>query len=85
MKLFLKNGYFSTKGLYGACTKVFEVITFKYSKKEDDFFLHSFGTDEYDCNEMTEDGEIVVHETRKFQKDFGEIRFSEFESLVNNN
>lgn len=71
----IKENYFSIEQLYGACTKSFEVTTYKYDTNRDNWFLHKIGSDTYSCNDEPVNGEISVKHMEKTRKDFGEVPF----------
>jgi len=72
----IKGNYFSIEQLYGACTKSFEVRTYKYDISRDNWFLHKLGSDTYSCNSELVNGEIPVEHTEETKKDFGEVAFT---------
>ncbi len=75
----IKNEYFSIENLYGACDKTFKVITFKYDKKQNNFYLHKIGTEDYNCREEANpNGEIKVTKNTKTIKNFGSITFKKY-------
>lgn len=75
----IKNGYFSIENLFGACHKTFEVITFKYDKEKNNFYLYKIGTEDYSCREEANlNGEIKSTQTIKTKNNFGVITFEEY-------
>ncbi|WP_140595405.1 hypothetical protein [Aquimarina algicola] len=72
----IKDGYFSIEQLFGACTKDFFVVTFKYEKGS--FLLNSIGKNTGYCNQV-ENGEIKTSSKRKKVQDFGKIEFKDFD------
>ena len=79
-QIVIKNGYFTIEQFYGACTKTTTYTTFKYSKQDNDFFLHKFSSESYDCRESeNKDGEIQVKDKIvETTKDFGKIKFADY-------
>lgn len=68
-----KNGYFSVEHYGGSNWRWTNIVTFKYSKEKNDWFLHKIGVDTY----HTSDPENVETEV-KTTKDFGQIRFADY-------
>jgi hypothetical protein len=73
----VKGKYISFEELYGSCSKEFRVATFKYNSKKKNWYLHRFGVESSNCNEIVND-EVQVKTTVKTTKDFGVVEFSEF-------
>lgn len=73
----VKGSYISFEELYGACIKEFQVITFKYDKKSEKWYLHKKGIEATYCNKKV-NGEPKVETVVKSKKDFGLIEFSKY-------
>lgn len=75
----IKNNFISVESLYGGCDKTFEVITFKFDKKVNDFYLYKIGTENYSCREEANpNGEIKSTKTIRTKKDFGKVTFKAY-------
>ena len=74
----INTGYLSFESLYGSCDKTFEVITFKYNSDKKDWFLYKIGTDDYNCHDIV-DSEVKVYHKTKTSKDFGVVKFSDYQ------
>jgi hypothetical protein len=72
----IENGAIHFESLYGACHKTAVSKVFVYNKQNKNWYLEEIRTSDYDCNQEPENGEIVVSETVKTRKDFGEITFA---------
>lgn len=68
-----KNGYFSIEHYGGSNWRWTKIITFKYSKEKNDWFLHKIGTDSFHSS----DPETIETEV-KITRDFGEVSFGNF-------
>ena len=72
----IKGPYFSFESTDGGCTRTMDVLTFRYSKAQKNWFLHKAGRDTMVCSDTTDQGEYHEEKTRR---SFGEIAFSKFE------
>ncbi len=70
----IKGPYFSFESTDGGCTRTMDVLTFRYSKTQKNWFLHKAGRDTYDCS-----GEEEWSHEEKTRRDFGRIAFEKFE------
>jgi hypothetical protein len=68
----IKNGYFSIEHYGGSSWKWERVITFKYDKKANNWFLHRDGTIRYQPSNEIGGEEILT------TKDFGKVEFEKF-------
>ncbi|MGI4760583.1 MAG: hypothetical protein ACRYF0_07755 [Janthinobacterium lividum] len=70
----IKGPYFSFESTDGGCDRTMDVLTFRYSKAEKNWFLHKAGRDSRNCSSY----EDWSHE-EKTRRDFGKIAFEKFE------
>jgi hypothetical protein len=70
----IKGPYFSFESTDGGCTRTMDVLTFRYSKQQKNWFLYKAGRDTRECS----NDEGWYHEG-KTRRDFGEIAFDKFE------
>lgn len=69
-----KDGYFSIEHYGGSTWRWTRIITFKYNKTKDDWFLHKDSSESFHV-----DGTEKVQTNIKTTKDFGVVRFNEFD------
>ena len=69
----IKNGYFSVEHFGGSRFKWLNIITFKFDKDKNDWFLYKIGDESFDG--FNPDS---VTTTIKTIKDFGQIRFKDY-------
>jgi hypothetical protein len=69
----IKGPYFSFESTDGGCDRTMDVLTFRYSKAEKNWFLHKAGRDSRNCST----DEDWFHE-EKTRRDFGKIAFEKF-------
>lgn len=69
-----KEGYFSIEHYGGSTWRWTRIITFKYNKTKDDWFLHKDSSESFHV-----DGTEKVQTNIKTTKDFGVVRFNEFD------
>lgn len=74
----IKNGYFSFEHYGGSSWRWTHIITFKYDKTDNEWYLHKVGGDSFHTLE-TEKVETKVKST----KDFGKIKFEKFDIFKN--
>ena len=74
MGLTIKNGYFSVEHYGGSAWRWTRIITYKYSKQENDWFLHKDGSESFHASEPEK-----VESNIRTTKDFGKIKFTEFD------
>ena len=74
----IKGPYFSFESTDGGCTRTMEVVTFRYSKPQKNWFLHKVGRDTMVCSDTTDQG--YYHE-EKTRRDFGQVPFEKFEPV----
>ncbi|MDD3878157.1 MAG: hypothetical protein PHT69_16175 [Bacteroidales bacterium] len=74
MDIAVKNGYFSVEHYGGSAWRWTRIITYKYSKEENAWFLHKDGSEEFYINEP----EKVISNI-KTSKDFGKVKFEDFD------
>ncbi len=72
--LTIKNGYFSVEHYGGSSWRWTRIITYKYSDKEKEWFLHRDGSESFN----TSDIETITYTTRT-TKDFGKVKFQDFD------
>jgi hypothetical protein len=69
----IKDGFFSIEHYGGSAWRWTRIVTFKFSKKENDWFLHQDGSESFHVSEPNR------IETRiKTIKDFGRIQFDDY-------
>jgi uncharacterized protein YecT (DUF1311 family) len=71
----IKNGYFTVEHYGGSAWKWTRLITFKYSKKDNEWYLHKDGGVSFHGSEPDK-----VEETVKTVNDFGQVPFEEFDA-----
>jgi hypothetical protein len=74
MGITIKNGYFSVEHYGGSGWRWSRIITYKYSKQENEWFLHKDGSESFNVCEPEK-----VESTIRTAKDFGKVRFEEFD------
>ncbi|MCE3296063.1 MAG: hypothetical protein K0R65_1777 [Crocinitomicaceae bacterium] len=72
--LTIKDGYFSVEHYGGSAWRWTRIITYKYDKWENDWFLHKDGTESYHTSDPDK-----VETTLRTSKDFGKIPFGQFD------
>ncbi len=71
----IKNGYFSVEHYGGSSWRWTRIITFKYSKAENDWFLHKDGGDSFNVTADPDTKETKIRTV----KDFGKIAFEKYD------
>lgn len=74
----IKNGYFSFEHYGGSSWRWTHIITFKYDKTDNEWYLHKVGGDSYHSSEPEK-----VETKVKSTKDFGKIKFEKFDIFKN--
>ncbi|NLL28705.1 MAG: hypothetical protein GX259_07900 [Bacteroidales bacterium] len=74
MGITIKNGYFSVEHYGGSAWRWTRIITYKYSKKDNEWFLHKDGSESFYVFEPEN-----VESKIKTTKDFGKVKFEEFD------
>jgi hypothetical protein len=74
MGITIKNGYFSVEHYGGSAWRWYRIITYKFSKQENEWFLHKVGLESYHASEPEK-----VESKIRTTKDFGKIKFEEFD------
>ena len=74
MGIIIKNGYFSVEHYGGSSWRWTRIITYKYSKQDKEWFLHKDGSESFHASEPQK-----VETKIKTTKDFGQIKFEEFD------
>lgn len=69
-----KDGYFSIEHYGGSTWRWTRIITFKYNKTKDDWFLHKDSSESFRVDDTEK-----VQTNIKTTKDFGVVRFNEFD------
>ena len=72
--LAIKNGYFSIEHYGGSSWRWTRIITFKYNKEKNDWFLHRDAGVEFNIFEEESQTEGTYNE-----QDFGKVRFGEYD------
>ena len=70
----IKNGYFSVEHYGGSAWRWTKIITYKYSKQENEWFLYKDSSEGFHASE-SEKVESKIRTT----KDFGKIKFEDFD------
>lgn len=70
----IKNGYFSVEHYGGSAWRWTRIITYKYSKQDQEWFLHKDGSESFHAMEPDK-----VESKIKTIKDFGKVKFSDFD------
>lgn len=73
-EIVIKNGYFSVEHYGGSAWRWTRVITYKYSKVENNWFLHKDGSENFHATEPEKVEKII-----KTTKDFGKVLFKDFD------
>ena len=71
--LTIKNGYFSVEHYGGSNWRWTKIITYKYSKEDNEWYLHKVGGESYHTSDPDK-SESHVRTT----KDFGKVKFEEY-------
>ena len=74
MGITIKNGYFSVEHYGGSAWRWTRIITYKYSKQDNEWFLHKDGSESFNASEPEK-----VESNIRTTKDFGKIKFEEFD------
>ncbi len=74
MGIKIKNGYFSVEHYGGSAWRWTRIITYKYSKQDNEWFLHKDGSESFHAS----DPEKVESKIRT-TKDFGKVKFEDFD------
>lgn len=70
----IKNGYFSVEHYGGSSWRWSRIITYKYSKKDNEWFLHKDGSESFHASEPE-----VTESNIRTTKDFGQVKFEDFD------
>lgn len=74
-RIVIKNGYFSIEHYGGSAERWARIITYKYEKKDNEWFLHRDGFESYSGSEPSK----VETKKIKTKKDFGTVKFEAFD------
>lgn len=74
MDIVIKNGYFSVEHYGGSAWRWTRIITYKYSKEENNWFLHKDGGESFNAGDPEK-----VEKTVRTTKDFGKVLFKDFD------
>lgn len=80
MGVVIKNGYFSVEHYGGSAWRWSRIITYKYSKEENNWFLHKDGNESFHASDPEK-----IETTVKTTKDFGKILFKDFNIYADEN
>lgn len=80
MRIVIKQGYFSVEHYGGSAWRWTRIITYKYSKEDNNWFLHKDGGESFNTNEPEK-----IKETIKTTKDFGKVLFKDFNIYTETN
>ncbi len=69
----IKNGYFSVEHYGGSAWRWSRIITYKYSKRDKEWYLHKDGSESFHTTEPEK-----VESQIETIKDFGQVRFEDF-------
>jgi len=70
----IKNGYFSIEHYGGSNWKWTRTVTYHYSKKDQQWYLHKDGGEQFEVSDPTSSKETV-----RTTKDFGKVNFVDFD------
>ena len=70
----IKNGYFSVEHYGGSAWRWSRIITYKYSKQDNEWFLHKDGSENFHTSDPEK-----IESTIKTKKDFGKVEFEDFD------
>lgn len=73
MGITIKNGYFSVEHYGGSARRWTRIITYKYSKQDNEWFLYKDGSESFHASEPEK-----VESKIKTTKDFGRVKFEDF-------
>ena len=73
IQIVIKQGYFSVEHYGGSAWRWNRIITYKYSKEDDNWFLYKDGGESFNTSEPEK-----VEKTIKTTKDFGKVPFKDF-------
>ncbi len=76
--IIIENGTITFNTLYGACDRTANEHIFKYSTKKNNWYLFQSTRTDWNCNDLTEEHEVITHSTVETQKDFGKVTFGDF-------
>ena len=79
MGITIKNGYFSVEHYGGSAWRWQRIITFIYSKQENEWFLHKDGFESFHVNEPEK-----IESNISTIKDFGKLKFEEYDIYKEN-
>lgn len=74
MGITIKNGYFSVEHYGGSAWRWTRIITYKYSKQDNEWFLHKDGSESFHASEPGK-----VESNIRTIKNFGKVKFEEFD------
>lgn len=74
----IDSGIIVFNSLYGGCDKTSIDISFKYNPRIDNWQLNEITRSDYNCNDVSEDGDINVRIETKTPLDFGSVLFAEY-------
>ncbi|HRO75407.1 MAG TPA: hypothetical protein PLP27_04595 [Crocinitomicaceae bacterium] len=74
MGITIKNGYFSVEHYGGSAWRWTYIVTYKYSKEDNEWLLHKAGGDSYHTSEPNK-----VESSVRTTKDFGKVKFETFD------
>jgi hypothetical protein len=74
VQITIKNGFFSVEHYGGSAWRWTKIVTFKYSAKDDQWFLHKNGTESFNANEPKK-----VETKILTVKDFGVVQFEKYD------
>jgi hypothetical protein len=74
MDIVIKNGYFSVEHYGGSAWRWTRIITYKYSKEENNWFLYKDGGESFNAGDPEK-----VEKTVRTTKDFGKVLFKDFD------
>ena len=74
MGITIRNGYFSVEHYGGSSWRWTRIITYKFSKQDNEWYLHKDGSESYHAS-VPEKIETIIKTTN----DFGKVKFDEFD------
>lgn len=80
MQTVIKKGYFSVEHYGGSAWRWTRIITYKYSKEDENWFLFKDGGERFNTSDLEK-----IKKTIKTTKDFGKVLFKDFNIYAEEN
>jgi len=75
----IENGIITFNLLYGACDRTAYEHIFNYNPKKNNWYLFQSTRTDWNCRDITEEGEVITESTTETAKNFGKVTFADFE------